>query len=94
VYDGSGVDLRSLTSGTWIGTWAIAYEQKDGTQRDVENVPCEAVRGTVQDRWYATANLYKVWAREQSWTRASSGKHVPAWLSDEAIMMSFAPTGR
>jgi hypothetical protein len=62
-------------------TWeAIHYFPAVSTSDLV--LPYEANVGVFYGNWTAAADLYKGWARTQSWSVAAAAKHLPAWLRD------------
>jgi hypothetical protein len=66
----------------------------DGTAHSSVKIPYETVLGTVQGHWSTAAELYKEWAKEQSWTQESLEKQVPSWLSNTSVMMTFSAHGQ
>ena len=93
--DGNVKDLAWSTGKPELGDRGMSIIWRlDGTPKASVSIPYETVLGTVQGDWYAAAELYKAWAKEQSWTRDSLRKPVPNWLSGTAAMMTFSAHGK
>ncbi len=57
-----------------------------GIPADSLSRPYNILVGATQGDWYAPADIYRDWTRQQQWTQRSVDRKVPTWLHDLPVI--------
>ena len=64
-----------------------------GIAMDHYVLPYQLIVGPTQGDWYAPAEIYRSWTRQQTWTQQSLKKQTPAWLLNSGLMRNECAHG-